>query len=103
MYYCGKNFKQEAPLKWSLIGGAESDGFILNLDSGEKIDAEALQAKFKIMKQVAALSLRVNLECMGKKFVSLLDSRCVISLIQQSYFDQNIKPNMGPVRGPEAN
>ena len=48
------------------MGGAESEGSILNLDSGEKIEVEVLQVQFEIMKQAVASSLRVNLEYMGK-------------------------------------
>ena len=52
----------------SLIGGAESDSFTLDLDKGKRINAEALQVKIEIMKQAVASSLRVNLECMGKSW-----------------------------------
>ena len=48
-YNCIKGFKQEAPLKVSLISGAESGWSILDLDEGESIKAEALQIKFKIV------------------------------------------------------
>ena len=34
-YYCRENIKQEAPLKVSLIGGADFKGSILNLYKGE--------------------------------------------------------------------
>ena len=40
---------------------------------------------------------------MGKRLASLLDSGSMVSLVQQCYFDQNIKPKLGPTRGPEAN
>ena len=36
------------------------------------------------------------------RMASLLDSRSMVSLVQQSYFDQNIKPKLGPARGPEV-
>ena len=49
-YHSGESFKLEVPLKGSLIGGAESENSIPNVDSGKKIDVEALQVKFKIMK-----------------------------------------------------
>ena len=71
----------------SPIGGAESKGSILNLDKGEKINTEALQVKFKIMKQAVASSPKVNLECIGKRLASLLDYGCMVSLVQQRYFD----------------
>ena len=45
----------------------------------------------------------MNLECMGKRLTSLLDSGSMVSLVQQSYFDQNIKPKLEPARGSEAN
>ena len=102
-YYCSKGFKQEAPLKVSPTGGEESQDCILNLDKGKKINTEALQVKFEIMKQAVASSLKVNLECMGKRLASLLDSGSMVSLVQQNYFDHNIKPKLGPARGPEAN
>ena len=65
--------KWEATLKESLIGGVESEGSIPNVDCGTKIEAEALQVKFEIMKQAVGSSWKVNLECMGKKLASLLD------------------------------
>ena len=55
------------------------------------------------MRQAVASSPKVNLECMGKRLASLLDSGRMVSLVQQSYCDQNIKPKLGPARGPEAN
>ena len=87
----------------SPVAGAESEGSILNLDKGEKINVEALQVKFEIMKEAVASSLRVNLECMGKMLASLLNTKSMVSLVQQIYFDRNIKPKLGPPRGPEAN
>ena len=54
------------------------------------------------MKQVVVSSPRINLECMGGKLTSLLHSRSMASLVKQSYFYQNIKPKVGPARGPEA-
>ena len=101
--YCGEGFKQEAPLKGSPIGGAKSKDSFFNSDKGKAIQAEALQVKYKIMKQAVASSPKVNLECMGKRLASLLGSGSMVSLVQQSYFDQNIKPKLGPTRGQEAN
>ena len=65
-YNSGAGFKQEAPLKESLIGGTGSKGSIPNVDSCKKIEAEALQVKSKIMKQPVALNPNINLECMGR-------------------------------------
>ena len=87
----------------SSIGGAESKGSILNLEEGEKINTEALQVKFEIMKQAVASSPKENLECMEKRLSSLLDSGSIVILVQQSYFDHNIKPKFGPARGLEPN
>ena len=103
MCYCGEGFKKEAPLKGSLIEGAKSKDSLLNSDKGEAIQAKALQVKYEIMRQVVASSPKVNLECMGKRLASLLDSGSMVSLVQQSYFDHNIKPKLGPARGSEAN
>ena len=102
-HYCREGFKQEAPLKGSLIEGAKSKDSLLNSDKGEAVQAEALQIKYEIMRQAVASSPKMNLECMGKRLASLLDSGSVVSQVQQSYFDQSIKPKLGPVRGPEAN
>ena len=99
--YCGEDFKHEAPLKGSSIEGAKSKDSLLN--TGEAIQAEALQVKYDIMRQAVVSSPKVNLEYMGKRLASLLDSGSMVSLVQQSYFDQNIKPKLGPARGPEAN
>ena len=96
--YCGEGVKQEAPLKGSLIEGAKSKDSLLNLE-GKAIQAEVLQVKYKIMGQAVVSSPKVNLECMGKKLASLLYSGSLVSLVQQSYFDQNIKPKLEPARG----
>ena len=101
--YCGEGFKQQAPLKGSPIEGAKSKDYLLNSDKGEAIQAEPLEAEDEINAQVVALSPKVNLECMGKSMALLLDSGGMVSLVQQSYFDQNSKPKQGPTRGPEAN
>ena len=90
-------------MKGSLIEGAKSKDSLLNLDKGEVIQVEALQVKYEIMRQAVASSPTVNLECMGKRLASLLDSGSMVSLVQQHYFDQNIKPKLGQARGPEAN
>ena len=90
-------------MKGSLIEGAKSKDSLLNLDKGKAIQVEVLQVKYKIMRQAVASSPKVNLECMGKKLASLLDSGSMVSLVQQSYFDWNIKPKLEPDRGSEAN
>ena len=90
-------------MKVSPIEGAKSKDSLLNLDKGEAIQAEVLQVKYEFMKQAVALSPKVNLECMGNRLASLLDSGSMVSLVQQSYFDQNIKPKLEPARGSEAN
>ena len=102
-HYCGNGFKQEVSLKVSPIDGAKSKDSLLDLDKGEAIQAEVLQVKYEIMEQAMVSSPKMNLECMGKKLASLLDSRSMVSLVQQSYFDQNIKLKLEPARGPEAN
>ena len=87
-------------LKGSPVGGVESEGSTPNVESDKKI--VALQVKLKIMKQTVVSSSRINLECMEKRLTSLLDSGGMVSLVQQSYFNQNIKPKQGPARGPQA-
>ena len=44
----------------------------------------------------------VKLECLDRSLPLLLDSRSMVSLICQSYFDQYIKLALGPANGPEA-
>ena len=55
------------------------------------------------MKQAVAPSPKVNLVCMEKRLASLLNSRSMVSQVQQSYFDCNIKPELGPARGWKVN
>ena len=93
--YCREGFTQEAPLKGSLIEGAKSKDSLLDSDKGEVIQAEALQVKYVIMRQAVTSSPKVNLECMGKRLASLLDSGSMVSLVQQSYFDQISNPSWG--------
>ena len=90
-------------MKVSPIEGAKSQGSSLNSDNGEAIQAETVQVKYEIMRQAVASSPKVNLESMRKRLESLLDSGSMVSLVQQHYFDENIKPKLGPARGPEAN
>ena len=101
--YCEEGFKQEAPLKGSPIEGAKSKDSLLGSDKSKAIQAEALQVKYEIMRQAVASTPKVNLECMEKSLASLLGSGSMVSLVQQHYFNQNIKPRLGPARGPEAN
>ena len=84
------------------MGDTESQGSIPNTYSGKRIKAEVLQVKFKIMKQAVASSPRINLECIGREMVSPLDSKSVVCLVQQSYFNSSIKPKLGPARGLKA-
>ena len=90
-------------MKGSLIEGAKSKDSLLNSDKGRAIQAEALQVKYEIMRQTVALSSNVNLKCMRKRLTLLLDSGSMVSLVQQSYLNQNIKPKLGPARRPETN
>ena len=53
---CEEGFKQEVPLKGSLIGGAKSKDSLLNSDKGKAIQAEALQVKYEVMQQAVASS-----------------------------------------------
>ena len=59
---------------------AESKVSTSNLDLGEKIFAETLQIKFNLIKRAVAKSPKLNLECMGKKMASPLDSGNMASL-----------------------
>ena len=79
--YCREGFKQEASLKGSPIDSAKSKDSLLSSDKGEAIQAEALQVKYEIMRQAVASSPKVNLECMGKRLASLLDSGSMVSLV----------------------
>ena len=74
-----KVLNKKHPLKGSLIDGAKSKDSLFNLDKGKAIQAEVLQVKYKIMRQAVASSPKVNLECMGEKLASLLDSGSMVS------------------------
>ena len=63
------------------------NGSTTNLDLGKEIPAETLQVRFQLVKRAVAVSSKGNLECMERKMASL-DSRSMVSLVQQSYLIQ---------------
>ena len=86
----------------SLIEGAECKGSILDLDKDKKIEAETLQVKFENYEATSGFKGQESTWNAWGKLASLLDSGSMVSLVQQSYFDWNIKPKLEPARGLEV-
>ena len=78
-------------MKKSLIGGLVSRGSAPNVDFGENIQAEVLQIKFSIMKQAVAFKPNSQFGMQWEEDGITLRLWKDFSLVQQSYFDRNIK------------
>ena len=87
---------------WSTLEGEPNRELNTWFWQGQDCLGRRATSKTYTMKQAVASSPKVNLKCMGRKMASLLDSQSMVSLVQQGYFDRNIKPKPGPSRGPEA-
>ena len=73
-----------------------------NFTCGPKILANSLQVQLKIMKRAVAKCTKVNITIMGENMPSLLDSRSMVSLMQQTYFNRYFWLWLGPAEGVVA-
>ena len=102
--YCGEDFKQEEPLKGSLIEGAKSkQGLFTQFRQGQGNSSRNITGKIWDHESGSCLKSKGEPGMHGEKVGIILDSGSMVSLVQQSYFDQNIKPKLSPARGQEAN
>ena len=60
------------------------------------------QIKIKVMQRVVATCPKVNMGCRRKSIPSLLDSGSQVTLICQSFFEQEILPHIKPSDGKKA-
>ena len=64
----------------------------------EKISSQQVSAqiKIKVMQRAVATCPKVNMGCRRKRIPSLLDSGSQVTLIHQSFFEQEILPHITP-------
>ena len=70
----------------------------------EKISSQQVssQVKIEIMQRAMATCPKINMGCGRKKIPSLLDSGSQVTLIHQSFFEQEILPHIEPSDGEKA-
>ena len=73
-------------------------GLMDNLSS-QQVSA---QVKIKVMQRAVATCPKINMGCWSKKIPSLLDSGSQVTLICQSFFEQEILPLIKPSDGEKA-
>ena len=71
----------------------------------EKISSQQVSAQVKIEVMQTAMTTcpKINMGCGRKKIPSLLDSGSQVTLICQSFFEQEILPHIKPSDGEKAN
>ena len=71
----------------------------------EKISSQQVsaQVKIEVMQRAVATCPKINMGCGRKKIPSLLDSGSQVTLICQSFFEQEILPHIKPSDGEKAN
>ena len=70
----------------------------------EKISSQQVSAQIKIevMQRAMAMCPKVNVGCGRKRIPLLLDSGSQVTWIHQSFFEQEILPNIQPLDGEKA-
>ena len=70
----------------------------------EKISSQQVsaQVKIEVMQRAMATCPRINMECGRKRIPSLLDSGNQVTLICQSFFEQEILPHIEPTDGEKV-
>ena len=72
---------------------------------GEKVSSQKVsaQVKIEVMQRAMATCPKINMGCGRKVIPSLLDSGSQVTLICQSFFEQEILPHIKPADGEKAN
>ena len=70
----------------------------------DKISSQQVsaQVKIEVMQRAMATCPRINMGCGRKKIPLLLDSGSQVTLIHQSFFEQEILPHIKPSKGEKA-
>ena len=82
----------------SLIKGEGIVGLMKKISS-QQVSA---QVKIEVMQRAVATCPKINMGCGRKKIPSLPDSGSQVTLICQSFFEQEILPNIKPSDGEKA-
>ena len=73
---------------------------LLQKISSQQVSA---QVKIEVMQRAMATCPKINMGCGRKVIPSLLDSGSQVTLIRQSFFEQEILPHIKPSDGEKAN
>ena len=70
----------------------------------EKISSQQVsaQVKIEVMQRAMATCPRINMGCRRKRIPSLFDSGSQVTLICQTFFEQEILPHIEPTDGEKA-
>ena len=87
---------------WIDHGKKDDKGIVglLKKISSQQVSA---QVKIDIMQRAMATCPKINMGCGRKVIPSLLDSGSQVTLIHQSFFEQEILPHIKPSDGEKAN
>ena len=89
---CGPDWKDESKNDKGIVG-------VMNKISSQQVSA---QINIDVMQRVMATCPKLNMGCGRKKIPSLLDSGSQVTLIGQSFFEQEILPHIIPSDGEKA-
>ena len=86
---------------WIDITITKSKGIVVLI---KKISSQQVstQVKIEVMQRAMARCPKINMGCGRKKIPSLLDSGSQVTLICQSFFEQEILPHIEPLDGEKA-
>ena len=90
---CGPDWIDKTCLKTKGMVG------LLEQISSQQVSA---QVKIGVMQRAMATCPKINMGCRRKKIPSLLDSGSQVTLICQSFFEQEILPHIEPSGGEKA-
>ena len=75
---------------------------IVGLIDKISIQQVSAQVKIEVMQRAMATCPKINMGCGRKKIPSVLDSGSQVTLICQSFLEQEILPNIEPLDGEKA-
>ena len=81
------------------ISESKGIGGLMEKISSQQVSA---QVKIEVMQRAMATCPKINMGCGRKKIPSLLDSGSQVTLICQSFFEQEILPHIEPLDGEKA-
>ena len=89
---CGPDWRDNLVKTEGIVG-------LVKTISSQQVSA---QVKIEVMQRAMATCPKINMGCGKKKIPSLLDSGSQVTLICQSFFEQEILPHIKPSDGEKA-